>query len=82
MSRVAVAMSGGVDSSVAAHLLTEAGHEVTGITLSLVRGTGSCCSDECGLRAGRVAAALGIAHYVWDMKDAFEAAVIEPLVEG
>jgi tRNA-specific 2-thiouridylase len=82
MSRIAIAMSGGVDSSVAAALLTEAGHEVTGITLGLVRGAGGCCSDECGLRAGRVAAALGIAHYVWDMKDAFEAAVIEPLVEG
>lgn len=82
MSRVAVAMSGGVDSSVAAALLVDAGHEVTGITLSLVRGPGGCCSDECGLRAGRVAAALGIAHYVWDMKETFETAVIQPLVDG
>jgi tRNA-specific 2-thiouridylase len=88
-TRVIVAMSGGVDSSVAAALLVEAGYEVIGISLRLAnegpRGTGKassgCCSLEDFRDAGRVAEALSIPHYVFDMRNAFRRAVIEPFVE-
>ncbi|KPJ52371.1 hypothetical protein AMJ39_08045 [candidate division TA06 bacterium DG_24] len=83
-SRIAVAMSGGVDSSVAAARLVEAGHEVIGITMSLycperesVQAR-SCCGLESVHDARRVADHLGIRHYVFDFRDIFEREVIEP----
>ncbi len=79
--RVVVAMSGGVDSAVAAARCVAAGHEVIGISLRLARdGSGSCCSLDDFHDAGAVADRLGIPHYVYDFRDAFERAVVRPFV--
>lgn len=71
-------MSGGVDSSVAAALLAEAGHDVTGVTLKLWGGTtdSGCCSVADVDDARRVADHLDLPHYVFDLTDDFEAAVV------
>jgi tRNA-specific 2-thiouridylase len=81
---VLVAMSGGVDSSIAAALLLEAGHEVTGCTMRLWGGASDtgCCSVADVDDARRVAQQLGIAHYVFDFGDDFQAGVVEPYVEA
>jgi tRNA-uridine 2-sulfurtransferase len=80
--RVLVAMSGGVDSSVAAALLVEAGHDVMGATLKLWGGPSDsgCCSVADVDDARRVAQQLGIAHHVFDLSEDFEAAVVSPYV--
>lgn len=80
--RVLVAMSGGVDSSVAAARLVEAGHEVVGATLKLWGGSSDsgCCSVGDVDDARRVAQQIGIAHYVFDMTEAFHASVVDPYV--
>ena len=79
---IAVAMSGGVDSSAAALLLLEQGHRVFGVTLRLYDscdGPGkACCSLEDALEARRVAALLGIEHRVVEHQAAFERLVIAP----
>ena len=77
-----VAMSGGVDSSVAAALLREAGHEVVGVTLKLWGGPSDsgCCSVSDVDDARRVAHALGIDHHVFNYTEEFSAAVVEPFV--
>jgi len=80
--RVVVAMSGGVDSSVAAALLVEQGFEVIGITMSLVSSASRCCSLEDANDARRVAERLGIRFYVANYKDAFAKEVIEPFAES
>jgi tRNA-specific 2-thiouridylase len=78
---VVVAMSGGVDSAVAAARCVEAGHDVIGISLRLARdGGGSCCSLDDFHDARAVADRLGIPHYVFDFRDAFEGAVVRPFV--
>jgi len=77
-SRVIVAMSGGVDSSVAAAMMVDAGHEVVGITMSLVKGASRCCSLDDTEDARRVAERLGIRFYVANYKDEFEDEVIRP----
>jgi tRNA-specific 2-thiouridylase len=80
--RVVVAMSGGVDSSVAAALLVEAGHEVIGITLRLAGDASRCCSLDDAEDARRVAERLGIRFYVADYADAFRREVMEPWADG
>jgi tRNA-specific 2-thiouridylase len=80
--RVVVAMSGGVDSSVVAGLLKEAGHDVIGITLQLYNHgaatgrKGSCCAGQDIHDARQVAQSLEIPHYVLDYEERFSAAVI------
>src|SRR5919205_3884094 len=77
-------MSGGVDSSVAAALLLEAGHEVVGVTLRLWDnpGEGGCCSVAEIDDARRVAQQLGIDHRVFSFIEEFEALVVTPYAEA
>jgi tRNA-specific 2-thiouridylase len=79
-----VAMSGGVDSSVAALLLLEQGHDVTGVTLKLWDGPSDtgCCSVADVDDARRVASQLGIDYHVANMADEFTAHVVEPYVDA
>lgn len=83
MARVFVAMSGGVDSSTAAALLVDAGHEVTGVTMRLLAGEGpdGCCSAEGSRAARRVCDTIGIPHYTLDLTAEFERDVIAPYVD-
>ncbi len=87
--RVMVAMSGGVDSSVAAAMMLEAGHEVVGLTMKLrdttpeeQAGKGSCCSPDDLADARLVCDTLGIPHYVVDYRELFRRQVIEPFAES
>ena len=73
--RVLLGMSGGVDSSVSALLLQEAGYEVIGITMSLCDGS-SCCNLNSMLDAKEVCKKIGIEHYIIDYKDEFKDKVI------
>lgn len=83
--KIAVAMSGGVDSSVAAYLLKEARYDVTGVNLSLwscFKGSRSksCCSPEDRQDASAVCEKIGIPFISVDMRDEFKTAIIEPFV--
>lgn len=86
--RVVAAMSGGVDSSVAAGLLKAAGYDVLGITLQLydhgeaVRRKGACCAGQDIHDARRVAASLGIPHYVLDFESRFKQAVMDDFADS
>jgi len=85
-SRVIVAMSGGVDSSVAAALLVEQGYDVIGMTMRVASGEGretsskACCTLDAAEDARRVAHTLGIPHYVLNYLQRFEQEVIKDFV--
>ena len=87
-TRVVVAMSGGVDSSVTAALLAEQGYDVVGVTMQLydhgeaVRRKGACCAGQDIHDARQVAESLGIPHYVLDFESRFRDAVIDDFVES
>lgn len=89
MSKVVVGMSGGVDSSVAAYLLKEQGHDVTGVTMQIWQDEDQAVQEEnggcCGLSAvddaRRVAADLGIPYYVMNFKPEFKEHVIDYFIE-
>jgi tRNA-specific 2-thiouridylase len=84
--RIVVAMSGGVDSSVAAALLAEQGHDVIGVSMQLYDQTegqasfGSCCSLDDLHDARRVAAAINIPHYILNFEAQFDAEVVSNFV--
>jgi tRNA-specific 2-thiouridylase len=85
--RILAAMSGGVDSAVAAARAVEAGHEVVGVHLALSRAGGTlrtgsrgCCTIEDAMDARRVADKLGIPFYVWDFSERFRDDVIDDFV--
>jgi tRNA-specific 2-thiouridylase len=87
-TRVVVAMSGGIDSSVVAALMKRAGYEVIGITLQLydhgeaVHRAGSCCAGRDIHDARNTAASIGIPHYVLDYESRFRKDVIDNFVES
>lgn len=85
--KVLAAMSGGVDSSVAAARAVEAGHEVVGVHLALSRmpgtlrtGSRGCCTIEDSMDARRVADLIGIPFYVWDFSERFKAEVVDDFI--
>ncbi|QWC84841.1 tRNA 2-thiouridine(34) synthase MnmA [Nocardioidaceae bacterium] len=86
--RVVAAMSGGVDSAVAAARLVDAGHDVTGVHLALNRnpasyrsGARGCCTIEDSNDARRAADVLGIPFYVWDLSERFHTDVVEDFLD-
>ncbi|MDY8108386.1 tRNA 2-thiouridine(34) synthase MnmA [Fulvimarina sp. 2208YS6-2-32] len=87
-TRVIVAMSGGVDSSVAAAMLKEEGYDVVGITLQLYDAgdtpakAGACCAGQDIRDARRVCDLLGVPHYVLDYEENFREAVIDPFADA
>src|SRR6187200_1528201 len=87
-TRVVVAMSGGVDSSVVAAMLAEEGYDVVGVTLQLydhgaaTARKGACCAGRDIHDARRVAEAMGFPHYVLDYEDRFRASVIDEFADA
>src|ERR1044072_1646163 len=88
--RIVVAMSGGVDSSVAAALLAEQGHDVIGLSMQLYAPdgsaeqggpVGSCCTLDDLHDARRVAAAVGFPHYILNLEERFRETVISNFVQ-
>jgi tRNA-specific 2-thiouridylase len=79
--RVAVGLSGGVDSSLTAALLTAAGWQVEGLTLWLMSGKGACCAEGLVDAAG-LCEQLGVPHHVVDFREHFREQIVDFLVEG
>jgi tRNA-specific 2-thiouridylase len=79
--RVAVGLSGGVDSSLTAALLVEAGWAVEGLTLWLMQGKGACCAEGLVDAAG-ICEQLGVPHHVVDFREHFKQQIVDFLVEG
>src|SRR6218665_3916170 len=84
LMKVLAAMSGGVDSAVAAARAVEAGHEVVGVHLALSRMPGTlrtggrgCCTIEDSMDAQRAANVIGIPYYVWDFSERFKADIVD-----
>jgi tRNA-uridine 2-sulfurtransferase len=85
---VFIAMSGGIDSSYSAYLLTQQGYKVVGFTFDLLPqslknecNSKTCCSASATERARSIATRLGIPHYVMNMRDDFERYVIQPFID-
>ncbi|MFE5671907.1 tRNA 2-thiouridine(34) synthase MnmA [Agromyces sp. NPDC056523] len=85
--RILAAMSGGVDSAVAAARAVDAGHDVVGVHLALSRmpgtlrtGSRGCCTIEDSMDAQRAANVLGIPYYVWDFSERFKADVVDDFI--
>ncbi|PDQ34956.1 MAG: tRNA 2-thiouridine(34) synthase MnmA [Candidatus Lumbricidophila eiseniae] len=85
--KVLAAMSGGVDSAVAAARAVEAGHEVVGVHLALSRmpgtlrtGSRGCCTIEDSMDAQRAANVIGIPYYVWDFSERFKADIVDDFI--
>lgn len=85
--KVLAALSGGVDSAVAASRMVERGHDVTAVHLALARthdgqvGSRGCCTPSDARDAKRVADVLGIPYYVWDFSERFKAEVIDDFID-
>ena len=86
--KVLAAMSGGVDSAVAAARAVDAGHEVVGVHLALSRNAGTlrtgsrgCCTIEDSMDAQRVSALLGIKYFVWDFSERFKMEVVDDFIQ-
>ncbi len=79
--RIAVGMSGGVDSSVAAALLKQAGHDVVGVTMVIWEGS-KCCSGDAIEDAEWVAKTLGIEHKIYNLIEEFTTEVVNPFVDS
>ena len=87
IARVVIAMSGGVDSSVAAAILVKQGYEVIGMMLRLwsepgIEGTNRCCTPDAMAQARRVAAQLGIPFYAVDAQQVFRDQVVDYFIKG
>jgi tRNA-uridine 2-sulfurtransferase len=80
-NKVAVGLSGGVDSSVAVAMLQQQGFDVVGVTLWLMKGKGQCCSEGM-VDAAQLCEQLGIEHHVVDTRDLFQENIVDYLVAG
>jgi tRNA-uridine 2-sulfurtransferase len=80
-NKVAVGLSGGVDSSVAVAMLQQQGYDVIGVTLWLMKGKGQCCSEGM-VDAAQLCEQLGIEHHVVDTRDLFQENIVDYLVAG
>lgn len=90
--KILVALSGGIDSSVIAHMLKAAGHDLVGVRFTLWMDPlapafatilpNKCCTAQSAARAGSVARTLGIPYHVVDVSDEFKRTVVDPYLEG
>lgn len=90
--RILVALSGGIDSSVVAHLLAEQGHELVGVRFTLWNDPlapsiaqilpSKCCNAQTAMRAKSVAQTLGIPYHIVDLEKEFKEEVVDPFLEG
>jgi tRNA-uridine 2-sulfurtransferase len=81
LKKIAVGLSGGVDSSTAIALLQAQGHTVVGVTLWLMKGKGQCCSEGM-VDAAQLCEQMNVPHYVVDSRESFERYIVNYLVEG